>query len=237
IKQDKDIWKYVTDLENDDVLGKDLICKISAKDLAGNLSIKTLSTIILADISSITPTETKTETQAKITSETESEEKPKTSEVITEKTTDTIIIPKVQKEKSSIDWIAKPPSSNKVGDKIDLSGQLSAKIRDSEPIKITIIAPNEKVYVSQTYTDTKGKFEFSVLLDTAGQWKALTNWDGNDKYLPATSEILKINVKSDTEPESKQEKEKTTISTLFSNKSIIIGVLALYLLIIGLSRK
>ena len=242
IKDDKGIWKYVGELDNEDIVGKDLSCKISAKDLAGNLSIKTLETKILADIASSVVTETKTEgqteIQAKATPEAQPEEKQtKSSEVITERTTDTIIIPKIQKEKSSIDWTIKLPNISKVGDKIDLSGQLSAKIRDSEPIKITIISPDEKVYVSQTYTDTKGKFEFSVLLDTAGQWKALTNWDGNEKYQPATSEILKINVKSNDEPETKQEKEKTAISSLFSSKSIIIGVLALYLLIIGLSRK
>ncbi len=236
-KDEKDVWKYVTDLENDEIIGKEILCKISAKDLAGNLSIKTLNTVILAETLSVTSTEAKAEMQANTMSDSESVEKPKTSGSITEKTTETIIIPKLQREKSSIDWITKLSGTNKVGDRIDLAGQLSAKIRDSEPIKITIISPDEKVYVSQTYTDTKGKFEFSILLDTAGQWKALTNWDGNEKYQPVTSEILKINVKSDAEPEVEQEKGKTSISSLFSSKSIIIGVLAIYLLVIGLSRK
>jgi WD40 repeat protein len=240
--KDKDIWKYIVDLTGDDVVGKDLSCKISVRDLAGNLSIKTFDSKITGEATSSVVAETKPnvepqtdQTKIEIKPQVETQQ-PKTSEIITEKATETVVIPKAkpQGEKSSIIWTVKAPDTNKVGDKLDLEGQLNAKIRDSELIKITITDPNDKVYVSQAYTDVKGNFDFSVILDTAGQWKAATNWDGNEKYQSAESNIMKINVISETEPVVKQEKKR---SSLLGSKSIIIGVLAIYLLIIGLSRK
>jgi hypothetical protein len=73
-----------------------------------------------------------------------------------------------------------------------------------------------------------------VPLSSDGEWKVLTGWDGNSKYQSATSDTIKIRVISENDLTQTQTKKKAI--DLFSTKSIIIGVLALYLLIIGLFR-
>jgi len=247
VKKDNNLWGYDVNLADlGDLAGKKLFCKVSARDVAGNLSIKTWESDMTEDTTSTTVVESKPQEESPKTSTSRSAvQRENRTEPVADKGAETEIIPKnevksvlpllggTRGEKSSIIWLSQAPNTVKPGTKLSLSGKIEAKLTGSESVSITLIAPGDLVYVSHTYTDSKGEFNFNVPLSSDGEWKLLTGWDGNSKYQPATSDTIKIRVISENSLTQTQTKNKID---LFSTKSIIIGVLALYLLIIGLFR-
>jgi len=229
VKKDGNLWGYDVNLaDSGDIAGKKLFCKVNVRDVAGNLNIKMWESEMTGETTSTPVVESKQEeTQKTVPTEPmvdKSADKGTETEVISKK--------EVTGEKSSIIWLSKAPGTVKPGTKLSLSGKIEAKITGNESVSITLLAPGDVAYVSQTYTDSKGEFDINVPLNSDGEWKVFTSWDGNSKYQPATSDTIKIQVVS--ENYKIQTKEKTI--DLFSKKSIIIGVLALYLLIIGLFK-
>jgi WD40 repeat protein len=238
VRKDGDLWGYDLNLADlGDLAGKKLFCKVSARDVAGNLSIKTWDSDMTENTISTAVVESKSQEESPKTSTSNAivQQENKT-EPVADKGAETEIIPKseVKGEKSSIIWLSQTPNTIKPGTKLSLSGKIEAKLTENETVSITLIAPGDVVYVSHTYTDSKGEFNFNVPLSSDGEWKVLAGWDGNSKYQSATSDTIKIRVISENSLTPIQTKKKAI--DLFSTKSIIIGVLALYLLIINLFR-
>jgi WD40 repeat protein len=226
VKKDNNLWRYDINLaDSGDAFGKTLFCKVSAKDVAGNLSIKTWESEVTGETQPTTVVESKPQEESTKVSTTE-------PPIDTNIETKPIRRTEAQGEKSAIIWLSKAPNTVKPETTLTLKGKIEAKLTDNESVKVRLIAPGEVVYESNTYTDAKGDFDFDVHLSSDGEWKVVTSWDGNSKYQPATSDPIKIKVVSD----AAQAQPQMKAMDLFSKKSIIIGVLALYLLIIGLSR-
>jgi len=238
IKKDNNLWGYDVNLADlGDLARKKLFCKVSARDVASNLSIKTWESDMTEDTISTTVVENKPQEESPKTSTSRSAvQQENTTEPVADKGAETEIMPKneVKGEKSSIIWLSQVPNTVKPGTKISLSGKIEAKLTGFESVSITLIAPGDLVYVSHTYTDSNGEFNFNLPLSSDGEWKVLAGWDGNSKYQPATSDTIKISVISENSLNQMPTKKKAI--DLFSTKSIIIGVLVLYLLIIGLFR-
>jgi hypothetical protein len=219
-KGDNETWIYKITITEDDI-GKMLYCKVTASDSAGNLTIKSWETTITDEI----PAVSQTDTEAKYSST--------MSSIMPDNTEGEIVSKKESTgESSKIEWIEVPPKNIKPETRVNYRGRIVAKLTSPEQVELMLTAPDDLVYVANTYTNMDGEFSFNAPIISEGEWSLVAIWKGNSKYQSVMSEPVVINAGLE-EIKIKSEKKKLDI---FNKKTIIIGVLALYLLVIGLSR-
>ncbi len=219
-KTGDNLWQRDIDISQDapDVVGKTLFCKVSVKDAVGNLAINPWEYEIAGEISA-TPGATGVSEPRKV------EEKPDISPVpVSER----------KRKKSSIVWDVQPSGTAKVGEKASIQGNLKPGIGRPVPLNLTVMAPDDTIYVSQVDTDVSGAFQFNLPLTAGGEWKVHVNWLGDSEYEAAKSQMLRFQViseKSDTT-------DKTGRAGRFLKKNtMIIGLVFLYVIIIRLYRS
>ncbi len=139
---------------------------------------------------------------------------------------------KVGLKKAGIVWEGKVPNKVNIGEKVSLAGHLEAKVRRNLPVKITLISPDDTIYVSYIKTNSKGNFDLTVPVSKEGEWRVLATWDGNEEYEPAIGDTVKII--ASTEKVSKAQSSEP--KGFLSKRTVLIGVFALYLMIIAIFR-
>ena len=195
-----------------DTSGKTLFCKVNARDNAGNLGIKSWEYQMEKDDSSVA------------VSNDSQPELPVEEEIEVDAT------PKSDTQKGMIVWDDKLPKAVKPGTKVRLQGRIETEVKKPLPVKVTLIAPNDTVYVSQIYTNAKGIFELNAPMDLDGEWRLLAAYE-EDENEPIISDTLKIQVTSD---KAKIQAEKSRKG--FFGKKMLIGIIVFYVLIIALYR-
>ncbi len=227
--QENGKWIYKIDIsKNPEIAGNKLYCKVNAKDNAGNLGISIKEFEITREVVT-------------------QKQEPIVNEEITSETLDIPLSVSLKEEeqdiqiqqskgnlkKANIVWEGKIPDTVKLDERISLQGHLEAKVRRNLPVKITIISPDDTIYVSYVKTSSKGDFSLNVPMSREGEWRILATWDGNEEYEPTISDTIKIY--AEKEKISKEQSKNETRGFL-SRKTILIGVFALYLMIIAIFR-
>lgn len=221
-------WIYNIDISKiPETVESKLYCKVNARDNAGNLGIYIKEYEIVRE------------------SVTQGQE-PIEHEEITSKTLDILSVnfskdegqdikiseSKGNLKKAEIVWEGEIPNNTKLEEKVLLQGHLETKVRQNLPVKITIISPDDMIYVSYVKTNSKGDFSLSVPMSKEGEWRVLATYDGNEEYEPAISDTIKIIASK--EKVNKEQSSET--KSFFSKKTALIGVFALYLMIIAIFR-
>lgn len=225
--QENEKWVFDIDLSKfPESFGNKLYCKVNAKDNAGNLSIKAYEYEITKEIIEQKPIELE-EVAPKRTytpSPVSSIEKEKDIQQIPET--------KFGSKKAGIVWKGNVPSKVNIGEKVLLQGHLETKVRRNLPVKITLISPDDTIYISYVKTNSKGDFDLNVPISKEGEWRVLAGWDGDEEYEAVISDTVKIS--AGTEKVSKVQSNET--KGFLSKKTVLIGVFALYLMIIAIFR-
>lgn len=226
--QENEKWIYDIDISKiPESAGNKLYCKVNARDNAGNLGIKVWEYEIAREaiVQKQEPVgreeiiSQRVDMPLQVTSKDEEED---------------IQIPESKSllKKASITWEGKVPSNVKVEEKVLLQGHLEAKAKKNVPVKITLISPDDTIYVSYVKTNLKGDFDLSVPISKEGEWRILATWDGNSEYEETISDTIKIIASK--EKVIKEHSNET--KGFLSKKTVLIGVLAVYLVIIAIFR-
>jgi len=224
-------WGYDIDTSGPSgVVSKPVFCKASAKDAVGNLGIKMWEYEDMEALNPVSvPSETspgtiKDKTQQIPAGESKEKKSPQALMEALPAYAGTRV--PVQASAPKIVWAFQTSSTVNVGEKINIQGHFEPKTDKSTPLNLTITAPDGTVYVSHTSTSPDGSFEFQLPLNSEGEWKILADWDGNK------SEPLKVQAVS----EKSKKDTSGRVGGLFKKNKIIVGILFLYILILGLRR-
>ena len=93
--------------------------------------------------------------------------------------------------------------------------------------------------MSQIDTDLNGAFQFSLPLNSGGEWRVIADWRGDSEYEPTKSQALTFQVipeeSESSKPDSTGKAEKT--GGFLKKNTMIIGLIFLYIIIIRLYRS
>ena len=229
-KIDNDVWKYEIDISSylPDAIGKTAFCKASAKDAVGNLGINMWEYEITGVGADLKPGLTDVAPSP-------------VSEPTQEEDIDISPAPVSQGKgkRSSIVWTVQTSGTINIGEEVEIQGQLKPEMNRPVSLDLTVIAPNDIVYVSRMDADPDGAFESNTMLTSEGEWKIFADWGGDSEYEPARSKALTFQVvleKSVPDTDTTDDTAKKAGRFLKRN-TMIIGVLFLYILIIRLYRN
>ena len=219
-KAEGDRWKYDIDIPNSatDTAGQTVFCKVSVKDSVGNLAIE--------------PWEYKLTKEIKTTPGTAMEPEP--TEAPEEPDSPPATRSEITKKKVAIVWNTQITGAVNVGEKADIQGVLKPEIGKSVPLSLTVMAPDDTVYVSQIDTNLDGAFQFSLPLTTHGEWRVSADWKGNDEYEAVRSQALTFRAVSEKSDASDGDKKT---SRFLKKNTMIIGLVFLYIIVIRLYRN
>ncbi|MCD6562406.1 MAG: hypothetical protein J7K23_00640 [Thermoproteales archaeon] len=98
------------------------------------------------------------------------------------------------KEKSSIS-ISIYPSTIVIGDKITISGKLTPSLKN-EQIDVMLYSQGSWKNIGNAYTNTEGKYVYTLKPSSTGDYKVYVKWKGNSKYFEASSKTINFKVTS-----------------------------------------
>ena len=232
-RTDDDGWKYDIDL-SPNAFGKATFCKVNAKDDVGNLAIKMWEYKITGQIDVTPGTVSKPEPEP----EPEPEPMPVEEKLDIGPAPEPVSEDEGKGKKVSIVWSTWTSGSVKAGERVDIQGFVKPEVSMSIPLILTVSAPDDTIYVSQIDTDLSGAFQFGLPLTSGGEWRVIADWQGDSEYEPTRSQTLTFQVISE---EGEGDKPGTTEKAgkaggFLRRNTIIIGLVFLYVILIGLNR-
>jgi WD40 repeat protein len=232
-------WGYDIDISENmpEALGETVFLRVSAKDGVGNLSIKMWEHRITGEYEAPVDVIKEAETSKPETAEPES-----TLSIDSKWEEDmdikSVPVEKTRKKSSSIIWTVQAPDELRASEEISMKGRLEPNLGKSVPIVLTFVAPDDTL-ISRIDTDPNGEFQFTMPLNSEGEWKITADWAGNSEYEPTRSVALTLQVAPETSTLSDSPRAVKAVkgtSGFIRRNTMIIGVLFLYIVLIRLYK-
>lgn len=231
-KTDGNTWKHSAEMSRD-ISGKTIFCKVSVRDAVGNLAIKPWEYMATSTGDTIPPDTAVDVSESKPKTDIDTQPTPISGEI----DTSPAHIAEEEGKESSIIWNVQASGTVNVGEKVNIAGYLKPKMDKAMPLTLTVTAPDDAVYTSQIDTDPAGAFQLTMPLTSGGEWKVLADWQGDDEYTSAKSQVLTFKVISDKEEDSGRPSGANKAKGFLKKNSLIIGLIFLYVIAIRLYRN
>ncbi|MBD3183886.1 hypothetical protein GF312_16500 [Candidatus Poribacteria bacterium] len=225
--EDKSWWSYNVDIlgQNRSLAGKTIYCKLSVKDVVGNLSIDMWEYSIPGNIEA-------SNIDRDIEIPDESDIRNIDMDEIMAETDDTYL-----SGEGRIEWLNTPENKVELGDEIELQGTMEPDINQAVPVKITVITPEDKTYVSLVDTSDKGIFSFRLPINSEGKWVVAAEWEGNSEFSRYVSSPIEFVVGTEDAKFLSDTKTGQKAANFLKKNTIIIGLVVLYVIIIRLYKN